>query len=197
MELEELKNVWNSFETRLQQQKMLEKVILKESLLSKSDKGLSIMINYGYFGLTLIVLGLFTLIWVIFQVADLTTLPVRITLYMTVVYVIYALIQGIIGLLKLQKIDLSAPIMENLQRVNSYRIYYNKQVIIILLGGVAVMVITIIISYFFTKMQAWQWITLFGALGVGAVGTWWEYKRMYQKNIDTIQKSLEELKELE
>ncbi|GHT76897.1 membrane protein [Bacteroidia bacterium] len=196
MELEELKKVWNSFDTRLQQQEMLEKVILKESLVSKSDKGLGRMINYGYFGLTLIVFGLFVLIWAIFSFTN-RPLPLRIGLYMTLIFCIYGLIQQITGLSKLHKIDLSSPIRENLQRVSSYRIYYHKQ-FIVMLSSAAILVIPIIIShFFFVKAQIWQWIFLFGALAMGAVGSWWEYRQMYQKNINTIQKSLEEMKELE
>jgi hypothetical protein len=196
MELEELKNVWNSFDTRLQQQEMLEKVILKESLVSKSDKGLGRIINYGYFGLTLIVFGLFVLIWAIFSFTN-HPLPLRIGLYMTLIFCIYGLVQQIIGLSKLHKIDLSSPIRENLQRVSVYRIYYNKQLIIMLAGAVILLIPIIISLFFFVKAQTWKWIFLFGALAMATVGTWWEYKQMYQKNIGIIQKSLEELKELE
>ena len=83
-----------------------------------------------------------------------------------------------------------------MQKISSYRVWYHKQLIIILVS-VSILVIPVIIDLFtFEKAQTWKWFVLFGALGVGAVGTWWEYKQMYQKNIQSIQKSLEELEEL-
>ena len=194
MELEELKKAWNTFDPQLQQQDML-KAILKDSLVNKSDKGLSRMINYGYFGLTIMVLGLFVCIWAVFQFPD-RPLTIRIGLYMTVIFVLYGIIQGVIGLSKLLKIDFSSSIKENMQKISSYRVWYHKQLIIILVS-VSILVIPVIIDLFtFEKAQTWKWFVLFGALGVGAVGTWWEYKQMYQKNIQSIQKSLEELEEL-
>ncbi len=43
----------------------------------------------------------------------------------------------------------------------------------------------------------WRWVAIIAVFLVVAVIAYWQYKKIYDKNIGSILKSLEELKELE
>ncbi|MDR1518330.1 MAG: hypothetical protein LBS52_09665 [Dysgonamonadaceae bacterium] len=195
MELEELKTAWTSLNQRLERQELLKSAILRETLKSKSDTSLSRMINYGYFSLVTQVLGLFFMIWIAF-LPHIDSLTLEIVYYAVMFGVVCALISQIISLKKLQKIDFSLPISENLNYVREYKtIYINILKVVLSYSG---FLLLIVIGYvaFFMKTEPWRLIVIFGALSLGAVWGCWEYKRMYQKNIEALQKSLEELREL-
>ena len=118
MELEKLKEVWTSLDDRMNQQEGLKTAIIKEMLLSKSDKSLSRMINWGYFGLALSLCLTPALIWAYmyaYRVA--TTVAMFVSAFIIVFFVITL---GIIGLVKLHKIDFSKSVRDRKStRLNS------------------------------------------------------------------------------
>jgi hypothetical protein len=192
MELEELKKTWSSLDGRLEQQEIWQTAVRKENLISRSDRHLSRMINYGYFGLTLCVAGLAVQIW---------ALTLQRPLYLkaegalTMVIVLYAIVMGVKGLVKLQKIDFTMPVSENIRQIQAYQVWYHVQLKVILAGAALLVVGIIVLFLFFMKVQPWLWTALAGAVSVGAVGSWWEYKRMYQRNVGSILQNMNELKE--
>jgi hypothetical protein len=196
MELEELKSAWATLDARLQNQELLRAALLRETLKSKSDTALGRMINYGYFGLTIGILGICAMIWIACTFTIPTTLA-KITYYGALLCVIYGTVQQIIGLHKLQSIDYTRSVSDNLQSVCNYQLFYRKQMVIILIW-VAIIILAAVLNYLiFFRIETWRLICCFGALAVGAIGGVWEYKRMYRKNIAIIKQSLEELKGLE
>jgi len=197
MEIEKLKEIWTSLDNRMQQQEGLKTTIIKEMLLSKSDKALSRMINWGYFGLVSILFFTPVLILVymyapIYQVA--TTKLVFVGAFVLIIFIFTI---GIIGLIKLHKIDFSKPVSSNIVMVNKYKVFYKRMTLIISLFTVIFFVLLFITYFYLPHMEPWRLIGLFSAISAGFVLGFWEYKRMGMKNINSILRSLEELKELE
>ena len=195
MELEKLKEIWTSLDNRMQQQEGLKTAIIKEMLLSKSDKALSRMINWGYFGLVLTLCLTPVLIWAYmhaYRVA--ATVPMFASAFVLIFFVITL---GIIGLVKLHKIDFSKPVSDNIVMVNKYKIFYKRMTLIMCLFVLIFLVLCFISFFQLPHMESWRLVGILFSIPFGLVLGYWEYKRMGMKNINSILKSLEELKELE
>jgi len=154
------------------------------------------MINYGYFGLTLCVAGFFLLMAFIFQSRCAMPL-VQIVHYGAILLVFVAVFVQIAALRKLQKIDFKVSIKENLKTVQYYRMFYKKVSIGIWAYAVILLLIVAVNALLYQKLPLLWWITFTGGGVICGIVAWWEYKRMYRKNIDTIQQSLEELRKME
>ena len=195
MELEKLKEIWTSLDNRMQQQEGLKAAIIKEMLLNKSDKALSRLINYSYFGLVLGASAIPFMTWA-FGFAYTT---IKISIFLIVfVMLIWSLIGGIIGLVKLHKIDFSKSLSSNITVISKYKIFYKRGAFITYLLVLLIIVLLVVdifqVSY---KIESWRWAALLSAIPIGTAAGYWEYKRMGMRNINSILNSLEELKELE
>jgi len=195
MELEKLKEIWTSLDDRMQQQEGLKTVIIKEMLLSKSDKALSRLINYSYFGIVLIISVIPLFLWA-FRYAH-TVL--RISLFWIVfVLVIWILVGGVYGLIKLHKIDFSKSLSSNITVISKYKMFYKRGTVITCsIGALALALCFVDIFLSQQGMELWRLVAVITAIPIAIVGSYWEYKRMGMRNINSILNSLEELKELE
>jgi hypothetical protein len=194
MEPEELKKTWNSLDGRLQRQEIWQTAVRKENLTGKSDRHLSRMINYGYFGLTMCVVGLALVIWALTLQRP---LYLKTCVVLALVLVLYSIVTGVAGLVKLQKINFTVPVSESIRQIRAYQAWYHVQLKVILAYVALLVACVVVIFLFFMKVEPSQWAALAGAVSVGAVGSWWEYKRMYQKNVDSILQNMNELKDFE
>jgi len=195
MELEKLKEIWTSLDNRMQQQEGLKTVIIKEMLLNKSDKALSRLINYIYFGVISGIVFLPVLIW---GWTLSSTAMSRIVVPIVFLFFLLYIITGVIQLLKLHKVNFSNSIKENNRIVNKI-VLFNKWILIITnITGLLLFILMIIIALTsISNVEPWKMCALIAGLFIGAIGAMWEYKRVYRRNFDTILNSLEELKELE
>ena len=195
MELEELKEIWTSLDERMQQQEGLKTAIIKEMLLNKSDKALSRVINYSYFGVIFGIVCLPVLIWG----WTLSSAAMnRIVVPFVVLFILFYIIVLIIQLLKLNKVNFSNPIKDNNRIVNEIVIFNKRSLIITNIAGFMLFIFVIVVALItFSNVEPWMIGALIAGLFIGAIGAIWEYKRIYRRNFGTILKSLEELKELE
>ena len=195
MELEELKAAWSSLDERMKEQKGLNAVIIKEMLVAKSDSGLSKLINYTYFGIIIILMAVAFMIWRIYNI------PFglfKICFFTVILFCISGVIIGIYNLKQLYRIDFTKSIGNNIRLVQQYSLAAKKQLISsYILAGILMIFAVITCLASFNNVALWRWAAIIAAICIGIVGCWWEYKRMYRKNVDSILKSLEELKELE
>jgi len=193
MELEELKNTWSLLDERLKKQEVLKENIMKEILHTKSDKALSRLLNYEVLGMVILLLVIPVIIYALdFHPA----LPVYKT-FMFCMLIITFLFLGWVGvkIYGLMHINFSKPVNINIEYTNKYNIQIRKekQVMIFL---VPVILIFCFYLYAQLKVNISLWAFLI-CMSVGAVlFTIWSYKKLYNKNISSILKSLEELKEL-
>ena len=195
MELEKLKEIWTSLDNRMQQQEGLKTTIIKEMLISKSDKALSRLINYNYFGLVVIFTILPILVWwhshayfIAFK------MPIFLLLF---IMLSIGLTSGVIVLMKLHKVDFSKPVSCNITVINKYKILYKRMTLIMCLMASLFLTLCVLNIFWRQNVEPWRWAGIISGILVGAIIGCWEYKRMGMKNINSILNNLEELKELE
>ena len=194
MELEKLKEIWTSLDNRMQQQEVLKTTLIKEMLISKSDKALSRLINYSYFGLILIISMIPLMLWIWQLPGNISNVFILIV----IVFLLFGIITGIIQLVNLHKINFSTPVNQNIYLVQKTNLF-NKRISFIAYIIATILFVSVIIAMLNSPylIQSWRWFIIITIVFVGAIAGYWEYKRMYRRNFNSILKSLEELKELE
>ena len=80
--------------------------------------------------------------------------------------------------------------------VNKFAIYYRKSKMINYFVIIPVFSLLGILGYYELKAPFHLWVFLFVALTIAIGCTYWIYKKVYDTNIQSIQKSLNELREL-
>ena len=195
MELEELKNTWNLINNRMMQKEVMEAAIIKEMLVAKSDKAFSRMTNYDYFSVIVCmgVIGLLT--W---QMNRIYFGPFKTGIFLlAIAFLFVSALRSIKNILILHKINFSNPISDNIRLIQNYNIIVKRTRILNYSAAIIIVALAIIACLLSPNMEVWRWVAIAVSIVIGIVGAWWEYRHMYQKNIDSILKSLNELKELE
>jgi hypothetical protein len=196
MELEELKNLWTSLEEKLEKQEVLKESIIKEMIYEKSNKSLSKLLNFDIFSITICLIAL-PFVAFLYNTSKIEVVfGGRLFCYIMFLFLIANLIIGAIHLKYLTKIDFSKRITINSLYINKYNILIKKEKI------ASVFIIVILFSfgiYLYAALHASfaYWIFLVSIYIIGIILTYYQYRNLYDKNIASIQKSLEELKELE
>ncbi len=194
MELEKLKNTWSSLDERLKKQEVLKENIMKEMLHTKSDKALSRLMKYEIIGILVLLLVIPVIIYS-FDL-HLTLNGFKFFMYSLLAISIFFLLWQAIKIYGLMHIDFSKSISTNIQYTNRYNIQIKREKIVMLF---VVPILILACFYFYVKLNAnsFLWAFLI-CMSIGAVFyTIWSYKKLYDKNIASILKSLEELKELQ
>lgn len=195
MELEELKNTWNLINNRMMQKEGMEAAIIKEMLVAKSDKAFSRMTNYDYFSVIVCmgVIGLLT--W---QMNRIYFGPFKTGIFLlAIAFLFVSALRSIKNILILHKINFSNPISDNIRLIQNYNIIVKRTRILNYSAAIIIVALAIIACLLSPNMEVWRWVAIAVSIVIGIVGAWWEYRHMYRKNIDSILKSLNELKELE
>ncbi len=195
MELDELKNTWTALDTILMKNESLKSTIIKEMLQSKANKSLSRLNNFELLGAVLCFIMLPFFFFMQGKMAH--NLFADITFYIAVSMLFVGCITNPYKLYLLSKIDFSKSIADDIKFVQQYTIFINKE------KKYAYIIIPIIFGLIlcglagFKKVETWRWIAVVSAFVFSGVMLYWQYKRFYDTNIQSITKSLEELKELE
>lgn len=195
MELNELKNTWAALDNRLKENNLLNETIIKKMAESKVDKSLNRL-----------------LFWDIFSIAICTLLIPFITYWFSKysgkilfgdIVVVYAGIVCIISVVwyitkvnYLMKINTIKNISNNIYYLNKYSIYVKRERLAMSYFIGPSMALLCILGYAEAKATLPIWILLISILVVCTVITHLSYKRLYEKNIDSIRQSLDEIKEL-
>jgi hypothetical protein len=195
MEMDELKKLWTSLDERLSKQEMMKENIIRKMIYSKSSKSINRLLNYDVFSVIVCLLVIPLLVWLCYT-PESKLLSVKLFAGTIFVFIALNLILGWIHIKYLMKIDFVKSINHNSLYINKYQALVKKEKI--------ASVFIIAICYFFgiylyASLHAniiW-WSFLVCLFIVGAVITYLTYKKIYDKNITVIQKSVEELKELE
>ena len=194
MEIDNLKGTWSSLDERLKKQEVLNENIIKEILKSKSGKALNQVVNYTYFG---IVISFLIFIPLVYRLATTDFGLFKTSIFGgALLFLLLMAITGISNVVLLHKIDLLHDVSHNISLVQRYKIRIKKQLFASYAFGVIFICFAVIACIMSPDMELWRWIVIGVFVIVGAVGAYWEYKRMYNNNLDTILKSLDELKAL-
>jgi hypothetical protein len=195
MELEELKNAWSSLDERLNKQEKLKENFIREMLVAKSDKSLNRIINYNCFGIILCLGAIVLFVW---RMTSVYFGTFKTTLFLLIIAVLISgVILGIIELFKLHKIDFSESVDKNIRWVQKFNLSFKRQTIYACMVVVILFILGVIAGLRSPNMELWRWVGIAVGICIAIVWGWWEYKHFMGKNISSILKSLEELKELE
>ena len=198
MELDELKNAWTSVDERLNKQEMLNTRIIQEILRDKSNKSLNKMMNTEVGSLVILLLVIPLCIWALNYFDFVKFFFPKIIFISIIAVSIFGIISSCYTLkYYFMKIDFSKSVKDNMYYVNKFNNVYRKGKMINYFIITPVFSLLGILSYYELKVPFYLWIFLFVLLINGIGTTYWIYKKVYDASIESIQKSLEELKELE
>jgi len=194
MELDELKEVWTALDNRLKRNEELKESIILEMMKSKAGKLVNRFITLEIISVVI----MFTLIPVCVYWLDRNmgkSLAGDIVVCLAVVTCIVYPFWGIFKIRGLLKFDLSKNVGNNIYHVNKYNIQLKREHKLFYFYLWPVFGILLILTYASFKATLPLWALLFCALIVTTLISYWMYKR-YFKNIASILKSLDEIKEL-
>ena len=195
MELEELKNNWQLLNEKLNKRDVLKEKIIREMLCTKSNKSLSKLINTEIVSLTICFLSIPFFAYL--KSIENIVIPFADAFWIfMIVYCVICAVWYLYKLNILSKMDFMKDIGSNLRLINKFniRIRQEKMTMFIVFP---ILSAWCIYAYAMLNANVVLWtflacILLFGVF-IGIV----IYKRIYDKNIQTIQRSLDELKELD
>ena len=196
MELEELKKAWAELDNRLKENKSINKAIIMEIARNKVDKSISRLINWEILGAVVLILMIPILLYMFHWfnrriiVRDIILIYGGIFCCACVVWYIYK-ISG------LMKIDFAKKISDNICYTNRYNIQIKREKFVMNVVFGPSFVILLILYYAVMKVNMQLWATLVCGILLVSLITYWMYKRLYDKNINSILKSLNEIKQLE
>jgi glucan phosphoethanolaminetransferase (alkaline phosphatase superfamily) len=194
MELEEFKNVWASLDERLNKQEKLKESIIKEMMQSKANKSVSKLLSFDIISLFVCLFVIPILIWLYHSQIH---LPQKTTfIYTMFVIIAYGFCAGAFNIKYLMKMDFTKSVAHNFLYINKYKKLVGKEKIAEV-PVILVVCFLCIYQYAALHVSAWLWAFLICGLISAILFTVYSNKKIYDNNIHTIQKSLEELKELE
>jgi len=197
MELDELKNTWLVLDEQLKKNEMLNKRIIQEMLYKKSNKSLSWLMNTEFSSIIILPLVILLCIWQFneprFQQHALSKILIVAVLTICILGIIW---QSYKILKYLVKINFSKSIKDNIKYVNKYAILIKKEKIMAYFVVIPVFSLFGIFYYYELKVNFSYWIFLIIVLSLATIAAYWSYKKIYDANIQSIKKSLEELNEL-
>lgn len=194
MELNELKSTWSSLDERLKKQEVVQENILKEILQTKTDKSLNRLSNYEWFGLAVIVL---VLPLPLLLVKDNFSIIQTVLMFVFSAALLYSFIAQIWKIYILDKVNFTKHISENIKLINHFNIYIKRERMI----GYAALPL-LFIFFLETYRQAKsinpdRLAVFIIFVCISIVFSIWQYMKFYKKNINSILKSLDNLKELD
>ena len=198
MELDELKNAWTALDERLKENEMLNKRIVEKMLCEKSNKSLNKLMSVEFIGVLIalvaipLCIGLYNLsFYENILSAKVLFIVVFVASILTIIWTCYKLNYF------LMKLDFSKSVGDNMYYINRYNVIIKKEKIAGYFIVIPIFSLLSIWGYYELKVSFSLWIFLFVALTILIAITYWIYKKIYDANIQSIKKSLDELKELE
>ena len=195
MELEELKNAWAELDSRLKQNKSMNTTIIMKMAQNKADKSISRLINWEIFSVIILIPAI-PLIFYASPWFSKYIFP-HITMIYTAGYCCIFVGWYIYKLSGLMKVDFSKTISDNIYYTNRYNIQTKREKFAVYSVFTPLFVILAILSYAELKVNTQLWIFMICILLLAILTTYWMYKRLYGKNIASILKSMNEIKQLE
>jgi hypothetical protein len=194
MELEELKNRWSALEEQLNKQELLHVKMMREFLYTQSDKNVSRLLGLEVGGLVAPLLGFPVIIYALGRSGQAS--EYYLFLYGILIGVcLPGVFCQLFKLYDLIRIDFSKTLNNNIRYTNKYNIKIRKEKITMLFLT-PVLFLSCVYIYAKSHVHVWQWAFLFFCMSVAALLSFWGYKKIC-KNIRSILKSLEELRDLE
>jgi uncharacterized membrane protein len=192
MELDELKKAWAALDNRLKENDFLKETIILEIIQGKANKSVNRLLNWDVFN----VVGSIVFIPVLWNF--LGRFENKFVLF-TLIYAIVILAINVIWysykIHGLMKFDFAKSVSNNIYYINRYNLQVKWEKIISIIA-VSVIIVIGVFHYAEAKVSVFLWIVLLCTIIFCGLFLYWYYRRVYDKNIGSILKSLEELKAL-
>lgn len=192
MELEELKNAWLALGEKLDQKEKLSDIIIRDMYQTKVKKSVNVLVGYEILTVVVCLLVLPLIAWLI---STHTSMLYICGISYWAIFALGAAFWSFKKATLLMKLDEVGNMKDNIKTINTYAVWINKEKLYYLFTIVIGVIPIFIIYWLYAK--PWLWVFLIAILVLGALVTIWGYKRLYDRNIRTIQQNLNELKDLE
>ena len=194
MELDDLKVAWTELDNRLKRNEELKESIILEMMKSKAGKLVNRFIAWEMFSFVALLLVIPLNIFIVCRYGG-RNWAMDTTLFFTLAVCFVYPFWGIFKIHGLMKFDITKNVGNNILCMNGYRIQLNREKKILNYFVGPVYVLLGIFAYTVGKAILYQWSLLICVfIAVGLI-TYWSYK-YYNKSIDSILKSLDEIREL-
>jgi hypothetical protein len=196
MEVNELKNTWTVLEEQLKKNELLNKQVIQEMTYKKSNKSLNRLINIDFLGLMVMLLLIPVIIW-LYRTPAANILALKILCVFALTCCVLSFFWYPYKLNFLMKINFSKAVKQNMYAINKYIILLKWEKLATYFVIAPILGLSCAFFYYEVKASFALWIFLVIILVIAIVGEYWLYTRYYDTNIQSLRKSLEEIKELE
>ena len=194
MELNELKEAWTALDNRLKRNEALKESIILEMMKSKAGKLVNRFMIWEIISVVVLTLMIPLIIFQLDRFGGKNWAIGTTLLFILVGCFVYPF-WGVFKIHGLMKFDISKHVSNNIYCVNRYRIQLNREKKVFYYFVGPVLVILGVSSYATAKATLPLWAFLFCMFIVGGLVCYWSYK-WSNKSIDSIIRSLDEIKEL-
>ena len=194
MELEQMKTQWEMLDCKLSESNRINAVIVKKMIEQRANKGVNKLITYELIGAILCLIAIpFMIFWVGYMRHSAL---IDVTMYSTILYLCIVCISQLVKLFLLSRIDLLRSISENISTLNRYILFLKREKVAGLTIFALFSLLLILIIIDFKHIEPWQWAAVITFFVLTPMLTIWQYKKVYNANINAIRQSLDEMKEL-
>ena len=198
MELDELKNTWMVLEQQLKKNETLNQQLLLEMAQKKSNKSLNRLVNYDFLGIILMFLFLPFGIWIYnANRCFMDFLSVKMLAVTCISISTIGIVWYYYKLKHLMKIDFSKSVKDNIYGVAKYDVMIKQEKTVSYCILIPVLFFFAAYCYYEFNVTISLWAFLIACMIVGIILTFWSYKKIYEPNIQSIKKRLDEWKEVE
>lgn len=195
MELDEMKNTWNTLDKRLNKMLHLQDSLIREVMQTKVNKSITLLRNWEIFGAIVVTL-LIPFIVYVYLTRNNGLLSWNILLVVSGIASVGLSFWQAYKVQCLMKVDYSRSISENVYYINRYKIWYEKEKMAMSFVIGPVLAILLVVYYAQLNASLPHWVLLFSILLCTTVYCYWSYKTIIKQKIPSIVRSLEELKEI-
>jgi hypothetical protein len=194
MELDELKAAWTALDNRLKKNEGLRESIVLEMMQTKAGKIVNRFVAWEIVSVVVLLLTIPLIIYHFDKTSGRNWAQDTALLFTLAICFVYPF-WGVFKIHGLMKFDLSKDVGNNIFCVNKYRIQmgYDKKILYCFVGPV--LVVLGVFTYATMKATLPLWTLLMSMFIVAGLVCYWSYK-YYNKGIDTILRSLDEIREL-
>jgi len=195
MELDNLKEVWAALDDHLKRNAALKESIILEMMKSKAGKLVNRFITFEVISVVVLLFCIPFCVFALDQFRDSYVLMKIITIVFLILMCFFYTPWGIYKIYGLMKFDLSKNMSDNIFCVNRYNLQLKREKKFLFYFLLPALVMLVVLSYASMKVSLSVWVVLICALTVGVLICLFVYKG-YDKDIDSILKSLDEIREL-
>jgi predicted Kef-type K+ transport protein len=194
MELDDLKAAWAELDNRLKKNEELKESIILGMMRSKAEKTVNRFIAWEMFSVIVLPLIIPYCLFRFDSIGGKNWVLDALIFFMIVIGFVYPF-WGVYKLHGLMKFDISKNVGNNILSMNRYRIQLSREKKILTYFVVPILGILVISLYVTMKVKLPLWTLLICVfVSVGLI-CYWSYN-YYNKSIDSILKSLDEIREL-